>query len=210
VSEGESASSPLEDILLEASLARGRGDHKRALALLEASEALAPDDPRVWDTRGDVYRDREQFERAAQAYRKALELDPTRAETEEKLGLASLGRLHDAELTAHAARASSTSAGELRQRSQTAMLLTFLCPGLGHLRYEHLVRAAIFAGVHVIGISVIALLWQWTKELREVHARAVGPLWGSYAVAALLAVNYAVALFDASRTAARREGEELF
>ncbi len=205
MADESSESSPVEGVLLDASLARGRGDHKRALALLEAADALSPDDPRVYDMRGDVFRDRGQFERAAQAYRKALELDPARAETEEKLGLASLGRLHDAEMTARVGRASTFTADELRHRSQTAMLLTLLCPGLGHLRYEHLVRAAAFAAIHIAGIAAVAFLWRWAKD-----THSLGPLWTSYGLAGLLLVNYAVALFDASRTAAQREGEELF
>lgn len=204
MSDAGGASDQLDSILLDASLAMGAGDLKRAAALLEAAEALSPGEPRVWDTRGDLFRKRRQFDRATQCYRKALELDPSREETEEKLGLAALGKLEDSELTGRTA-GRGPSPQEMRQRSQVAMVLTIICPGLGHLRFEHLVRAAIFGAIHIASATIAVMLIETARRTGEVSA-----IWGGSASAAVALVNYAIALFDASRIAARRDDEHLY
>jgi tetratricopeptide (TPR) repeat protein len=205
MADGSDEATPLDDILLEVSLAVGREDYRKGLALLEAAEALEPASARVWDARGDLLCKRGQFDKGAQAYRRALELDPSRDETEEKLGEAVLGRLHVAEMTARAARGSSVTARELRQRSQIAMFLTIICPGLGHLRFEHLGRAIVFGAIHLAALPGAAVLIQNAKETGSLNH-----LWWGYAVSAILVLNYAVALFDASRLAAEREDEALY
>ena len=66
------------------------GDHDGAIAAINESIALAPDEFAGYDTRGDMYALDGNLERAIDSYRHALELNPDSWETVPKLGYALL------------------------------------------------------------------------------------------------------------------------
>lgn len=195
----------VDSILIGAAIARARGDLRRATALLDAAAALDDRDPRVWDARGDLERDRQHYDLAMNCYKKALEIDPDRTETQEKLALASLGKLDQQTLTKVVEGGADATAVGLQRRSHVAMLASAVCPGLGHLWFEQYVRAAVFGGIHIGGLGFFALAW-------PLHAAAggIGMLWTGYLLIGILVVNYCAALFDASRIATQRKDEHLY
>jgi tetratricopeptide (TPR) repeat protein len=201
----------VERILLEASVARGRGDHAKALALLDGAEALAPGDPRVWDARGDIHFERAHYDRAIECYRKALELDPNHEESQEKLGIASIRRFEAVRLTSRTPAEASATARQLRRRSQTAMAATLFCPGLGHILIDQPVRGGVFMAVAILAFITLRLLWAANEVQLRVHSPThMLTYWGVYATIGILVVTWIIAFYDASRRAALRDDESLY
>jgi tetratricopeptide (TPR) repeat protein len=194
----------LEALLVEASVARGRGDHRKALALLEAAEVLDQTDARTWDLRGDVHADRSHFDLAMGCYQKALELDPDMPETHDKLGLAALGRLEAAKLSDRAQRGSE--AASLRRRSQIAMISSIVFPGLGHLWLEQYLLAALYA----VPAAACLLCASFLLEHKALHPGSMFSLWLGYGCIGLLVVLWIVAFIHASHLAAQRDDEKLY
>lgn len=196
----------VDALLIQAAVARGRKDYRKAEALLEAAEAIAPDDARIYDLRGDICVDREHYDTAVAYYRKALELDPGLEETEEKLGLASLARFQVTKLVTQADAHDRMTPVRIRRRSQIAMLASLVFPGLGHLWLERYVRAAWFGVPTALFLISIALL----QDVASRDITRIGALWTKYALIGAVVVLWVAAFIDSSRCATVREDEQLF
>lgn len=196
----------IEALLTQAAVARGRGDFRKAEALLDAAEAIAPGEGRVWDLRGDINVDREHYDTAVACYKKALELDPELEDTEDKLGMASLGRMRAAKLAVRAGQEDGLTGKRIRRRSQIAMLASLVFPGLGHLWLELYGRAAAFGLPVVVSLILTALLMEANAE----DSTRVTALWVAYAFIGVAIVLWVAAFIDSSRCATLREDEELY
>jgi Flp pilus assembly protein TadD len=62
-----------------------RRDHARAREFLERATTLRPPDSTLWNALGDSYRELGDRERAIEAYRRSLELDPAQEEVQRLL-----------------------------------------------------------------------------------------------------------------------------
>lgn len=143
-------------------------------------------------------------------YHKALELDPDMPETQDKLGLAALGRLEAAKLSGRAQQGSEAAA--LKRRSQMAMIMGLVFPGLGHLWLQRYMMALAFA-VPAAAALLGASFWL-PLGLSQGH-RAATPssmllLWLGYACAGLLVILWIAGFVHASHLATQRDDEKLY
>jgi tetratricopeptide (TPR) repeat protein len=126
--------SRLRELLGRATLLRARGDGQEALKLTEEAITL---DERGWEAqelRGDILLDLNRGEQAMQAYRRARELNPSRAAIEEKIGRAAISRLASQQTVDISQQLLAGAGPSVPPRKPGfAALLSLLVPGLGQL-----------------------------------------------------------------------------
>lgn len=177
---GGDPSVAVERALAAAGLYRRRGDWEAAWRALDDALAIAPESAAVFTMMGDLNCDQGEYAAAAQCYRRALALEPGRADAEVGLGRATV---HLENLAGEPSTERPPAALLVRRRPETALALSLLVPGLGQM-YGLLVGRGIafFVGAMVVwsiaGAGFVGLL----ERLRQRGSAAGGAWWAALAL----------------------------
>jgi tetratricopeptide (TPR) repeat protein len=200
----------VDRLLREANVFRMRRQFEQAEERCRAALELAPADSHVTEMLGDLLREQDQVEKAAEQYRRALEQDPSRAALEKKyaelsLALAERQRQREmAELALNDPTAFHTP--KKKKNVAIALFLSLVWPGLGQFYIaEGLdIKGVILAVASLICFRGLASLFQMMLVMAGM-GRGTGAN-GSAALGLLFCLLqvYAIgdAVFAAQRTSA--------
>jgi tetratricopeptide (TPR) repeat protein len=151
-------------LLGEAVMLRSQGKRKEALAKCQESLRIASDNAEAFDIMGDLYVEQGRFEAAVEAYKRVLELDPSRAPTVEiKLARSAL---RQQKFTDQRRMMQDIAAGRVKRPGKRspgkAGLLSLIIPGWGQLYNEEIIKAVIILVVwlFVFGKSLSVGVWR--------------------------------------------------
>jgi len=163
----------IRQLLGQATLLRSRGDLRQALALAQEALALDEDSWEAHELTGDLFLGLARPDQAMHSYRRARELNPDRAQLEEKIGRAALAQA-ERDRTTELSRAllDRKAAREITKRSPSyAALYSLIIPGLGQVYNREVAKGVV---VVVLWMAVFALAAMTIRT--ELALRPPGPM----------------------------------
>jgi len=156
----------VDRLLREANVFRMRRQFEQAEERCRAALEFAPEDSHVTEMLGDLLREQDQVEKAAEQYRRALEQDPNRASLEKKyaeLSLALAERQRQREMAQLALdNPDAFRTPKKKKNVAVALFLSLVWPGLGQFYIaEGLdVKGVILAVASLLCFRGLAALFQ--------------------------------------------------
>lgn len=166
----------VRELLGQATLARMRGQREQAVKLAREAVALDAEDAEAHELEGDLLLELRRGEEAMSCFRRARELNPSRAVLEDKIARAALeqAKLRDTVALSQALLEGTARRATSRRSPGAAAVLSFLAPGLGQLYNGEVWKGLVMLMVY-LALALMAIL----AVLREVAARG-GGMWGAY------------------------------
>ncbi len=154
-------SAEVERLLRESHIQQMRGDKGTAAELLRRAADLAPDDPAVWESKGDMLMEIGQVEEARDAFAKALELEPGRVSADKKHASA-VFQLQEKrferermEMILANPELAKQQYGPPRKPGM-ALLMGLVIPGSGQIYNGQTVKGGIILGISVV-LAIVCL-----------------------------------------------------
>ena len=154
----------IRELLGRATLLRTRGEHQKAIELVQEALHLDEDGWEAHELVGDLHLDLGKGTWALESYRRARQINPSRGVLEEKIGKAALSQaarqqtaLMSEALLDGMARTPSTP-----RRPAMAALFSLVIPGLGQLYNGQVLKGFIMALLFVVlfGLTTMVILGQ--------------------------------------------------
>lgn len=191
----------VDRMLTSARLARRRGEMEAAWRCLDDALLLAPDDAAVFEEMGWLNLDEEEFEAAAQCFRRALELEPGRAGAETGLGNATVEAARSAAAEQAEAEPDTSLLG--KRSPSRAALLSALIPGLGQMYATEFARGTAWL-LAVLPCWYLGL-WGFVSRIDK-HKGGLAAAWYLLGVLGSLAVS-GLSAWDGWRAVQRLQAE---